>query len=70
MKVFWLLEASLNGTPIYIHKENYRTTIDPYMAKRFNFKDDALVYMKEQSLDDQSYTPIEHGFMEELNDQN
>jgi hypothetical protein len=40
------------------------------MAKRFNSKDDALVYMKEQSLDDQSYTPIEHGFMEELNDQN
>jgi hypothetical protein len=48
----------MNGAPIYIHKENYRTTIDPYMAKRFNSKDDALVYMKE------------HGFMEELNDQN
>lgn len=62
---YWLLEKNENGLPVYIHKENYKTTADPWDAKRFKTTEDALSYVKTESLLGQGYNPVEHGFAEE-----
>jgi len=58
----WLLENTESGLPVYIHKEQYTTTTDPWMAKRFSSKEEAAQYLVTESLSDQGYCPVEHGF--------
>lgn len=63
MKYFFLLEKIVNGRPLYIHKENYRTTNDPWQAQRFPSESSAMEYVSKESLVGQGYIPVVHGFI-------
>lgn len=62
MDCYWLLEKKENGLLVYIHQDNYKTTNDPWQAKRFQTKEDVQSYLKTESLVGQGFEPAEHGF--------